>query len=283
EKKLTKSTGVGADVLILDLEDAVPPVQKARARLMVRDYLNEAVSRAGPELWVRVNSVETPDCLADLAAVIPARPAGIVQPKPRSVADVMRLGHYLDALEAAHGVPAGSIGILPIATEMPGAIFSLGGYSTVGPRLRGLTWGAEDLSAAVGAITNKNSYGDWAQPYQLARALCLFAAAAAEVSPIDTLHADFRDISGLRSACAAARGDGFVGKLAIHPDQVPIINETFLPTAEEIAAAERLVQLFAANPTVGVLQLDGKMFDIAHLRQAQRTLARAQALDLRVK
>ncbi len=276
EKKLAKSEGVGADILILDLEDAVAPAQKPAARALVREYLRARPQRSGSQIWVRVNPLDTAECLTDLAAVAAARPDGIVQPKTRCATDVVRFGHYLDALEAANGIAAGSIKILPIATETPEAMFTLGGYASVGPRLYGVTWGAEDLSLAVGALSNKDASGAWAFPYQVARAFCIFAAKAAHVAAIDTLFADFRDPAGLRNACADACRDGFVGKIAIHPDQVAIINECFVPSAEELAHAQRIVKLFADNPGVAALQLDGKMLDIPHLRQAEKTLARAR-------
>jgi citrate lyase subunit beta/citryl-CoA lyase len=231
--------------------------------------------RTGAGLWVRINPIDGAEALADLAAVAGARPDGIVQPKTRSADDVLRLAHYLDAFEAQHGLEAGRISILPVVTETPEAIFSLGGFSRCGPRLYGLTWGAEDLSAAVGAMGNKQGDGSWTQPYQLARSLCLFGASAAGVAAIDTLHADMRDEQGLRASCAEALRDGFTGKLAIHPDQVSVINECFLPSAGQVAYATRVVALFRENAGVAVLALDGQMLDLPHLRQAEKTLARA--------
>ncbi len=275
EKKLVKGEGVGADILILDLEDAVAPERKSTARGLVREYLAARTNRSGPKLWVRVNPIGSEECQLDLAALVAARLDGIIQPKARSVDDVIRLGQHLDRLEASNGMPAGEIRIMPVATETPEAIFGLGSYARSVPRLYGLTWGAEDLSAAVGALANKDAAGAWTFPYQVARALCLFAASAAGVAAIDTIFADFRDPVGLRDACAEALRDGFAGKLAIHPDQVAVINECFVASAQEIARAQRIVKLFADNPGVVALQLDGKMLDIPHLLQAQKTLARA--------
>ena len=277
EKKLAKGEGVGADILILDLEDAVAPERKSAARGLVHEYLLARPRRSGSKLWVRVNPLDTAECLLDLAAVVAARPDGIVQPKTRTADDVVRLARHLDQLEAASGIATGQIKILPVATETPEAMFTLGSYAKAGPRLYGLTWGAEDLSAAVGALANKDAGGAWTFPYQVARALCIFAASAANVAAIDTLYANFRDSVGLRDTCAEARRDGFVGKLAIHPDQVAVINECFVPSAEEVAHARRIVELFAGNPGVAALQLDGRMLDIPHLRQAENTLARASA------
>jgi citrate lyase subunit beta / citryl-CoA lyase len=274
DKKLAKSESCQADIVVLDLEDSVAPAQKAAARGRVREYLAAHALRTSSQLWVRINPLETAEALADLAAVVGVGLDGILQPKTRSPDDVTRLGYYLDAFEQQHGVEAGRIRILPVATETPKALFSLGEFTPCGRRLYGLTWGAEDLSAAVGASDNKERSGAWTQPYQLVRSLCLFAAHAAGVEAIDTLFADFRDSTGLRAACAEARRDGFTGKIAIHPDQVPIINECFTPTAEEVEHATRVVALFAQNPGVAALSLEGKMIDIPHLRQAEKTLQR---------
>lgn len=277
DRKLAKGAASGADALILDLEDSVASDQKAAARARVREYLLAYPAHRAAKLWVRINPLDTPLGFADLAAVVAARPDGIMQPKTCGVRDVRTLSQRLEELEREAGLTVGAIGILPVATETPRAMFSLGEYVDAGARLRALTWGAEDLSAAVGATTNKQPDGRWTQPYQLARALTLFAAAAAGVAAIDTLFADFRDEAGLRSSCAEARRDGFRGKLAIHPDQVRVINECFVPTAAEVAHAERVVGLFRDNPGVAALSLDGAMIDIPHLRQAEGILERARA------
>jgi citrate lyase subunit beta/citryl-CoA lyase len=205
------------------------------------------------------------------------RPDGIIQPKIRCSADVVRLGHYLDAAEAAHALAPCSTRIVPVATETPQALFSMGTFRECGARLAGLTWGAEDLSAAVGAVTNKNAAGEWTAPYELARSLCLLAASAASVPAIDTLYADFRDLEGLRRACVAARCDGFTGKIAIHPAQVEIINECFTPGPDELSRARRIIADFAASPDSGTIALDGQMLDIPHLKQARSVLARIGA------
>jgi citrate lyase subunit beta/citryl-CoA lyase len=277
ERKLAKAHSCGADVLILDLEDSVAPERKAAARALLRDFLAAHPAPRQAQLWVRVNPAGGGDCAADLTAVVAARPDGIVQPKTRSAADVTALGARLDELERSHGLAREAIRILPIATETPAALFALGGYAQCGPRLAGLTWGAEDLSVAVGATANREADGAWTAPFQLARSLCLFGAAAAGVAAIDTLYVDYRDHAGLAASCAAARRDGFSGKLAIHPDQVGVINECFLPSAAELSQARRIVALFAANPGAAALSLDGRMVDIPHLRQAENILARAAA------
>jgi citrate lyase subunit beta/citryl-CoA lyase len=275
DRKLAKGADSAADIVILDLEDSVAATQKAAARLRVSEYLAAHAKRTTPQLWVRINPLDTPQAAADLEAVVGSRPDGIMQPKTRSADDVIRLGRLLDELEAQHGLVPGKTGILPITTETPEAIFSLGGFRHCSSRLYGLTWGAEDLSAAIGASGIRESHGAWTAPFQLVRSLCLFGAAAAGVAAIDTLHADYRDSAGLRASCGEARRDGFTGKLAIHPDQVPVINECFMPSAAELSEAQRIVALFAASPGVAALSFDGRMVDIPHLRRAEKTLARA--------
>jgi citrate lyase subunit beta/citryl-CoA lyase len=274
ERKLAKAASAGADALILDLEDSVAPPNKHAARAAVAALLKRQPDRSSARLWVRINALGTGEALADLAAIVAGRPDGVMLPKADGPDDVARLGHYLDALEVRDGLPAGAIAILPVATETARAPFALGDYAEASlPRLHGLTWGAEDLSAALGASTNKDESGDWAPTYRLVRSLCLMAARAAGVAPIETLHADFRDAQGLEARAAAARREGFTGMMAIHPDQVATINRCFLPSAEEVAFARRVVAAFAAQPGAGTVGLDGKMVDIPHLTQARQILA----------
>jgi citrate lyase subunit beta/citryl-CoA lyase len=194
-------------------------------------------------------------------------------PKVNGAADIERIGHYLDALEAKAGMAPGTVKLAIVATETAKAMFALGSYAPAHPRLVGLTWGAEDLSAALGATDNKESDGAWTFPYRVARAQCLFAASAAEVAPLDTLYADFRDPEGLERDCRRSRRDGFTGRIAIHPDQIAAINRCYAPSDAEIAHARRIVEAFAANPGAGTLGIDGKMVDIPHLKAAQKTLA----------
>lgn len=277
EKKLSKVDGCGADAVILDLEDAVAPANKVRAREMVAAFLRER-PRAGRtvQLWVRVNPFDTGMTDGDLAAVVPGDPDGIMQPKTDGPADVAMLSEKLDELERQHGLAAGEIRILPVATETPIAPFRLGDFATAGlDRLAGLTWGAEDLSAAMGASTNLGPDGRWAHTYQMVRSLTLLAAHAAKVQAIDTLYVDFRDEDGLRASCRAARAEGFSGRIAIHPAQVAAINESFSPSEAEIAFARRVVVAFEAEPAVGTVGIDGKMLDIPHLKAARRTLEQA--------
>ena len=275
ERKLARAAGVDADVLILDLEDAVAASAKAVARGRVREFVAARSVRAGTRLFVRINPFDGPEAVADLDAVMAARPDGIVQPKVRSPSDVLGLGAALARLESQHELAGGSTRILPIATETPEALFTLGGYAACGPRLCGLTWGAEDLATAVGAMTHTGDDGVWTAPFQLARSLCLFGAAAAGVAAIDTLQANFRDTGALQASCAAAVRDGFSGKLAIHPDQVAVINAGFTPSAEQLAHARRVVALFRDHPGAAALSLEGRMLDRPHLVQAERILARA--------
>jgi citrate lyase subunit beta/citryl-CoA lyase len=279
ERKQAKGAGSEADALILDLEDSVAAVNLPAARTMVAAFLRAQVDRPRQRLWVRVNALGTPHVLADLAAVVPARPNGIMLPKSESAADAITLGHYLSALEVAAGDTDGTTKIAVVATETPAALFTLGGYTAVGARLAAVTWGAEDLAAALGATSNRVEGGGYEFTYQLARSLCLASAVAAGVAPLDTVFTDFRDAGGLEREARAARRAGFTGKLAIHPDQVAVINRAFTPDAAEIAHAERIVAAFAANPGMGTVGLDGKMVDMPHLKQARRVLAMAQRVS----
>jgi len=277
ERKMAKSEGVPADVVIFDLEDAVAAANKAAARARVREFLEQRQGDRRQALWVRINPIDHAEAGADLAAVMPARPDGIVLPKSRSPDDVEALGTRIGHYEAEHDFEIGSTRILPVATETPQAIFRLGAYARCGKRLAGLTWGAEDLAAAIGATCNRDEAGEWTEPYRLVRSLCLFAAHAAGVRAIDTLYPDFHDAEGLRRSCELARRDGFSGKLAIHPEQVETINQAFVPSAEEVERARRIVELFEANPGAGTLALDGAMLDLPHLRQARRILDQADS------
>ena len=273
ERKLVKGAGSGADSLVLDLEDSVPFDRLPVARTMVREYLASHRDRSKQELWVRCNPLSTDKALPDIAAIAGGAPDGILLPKTTSATDVVTLDHYLSALEAREGVALGSIRIMAVATETPIALFTLGTFAGCSPRLEGMTWGAEDLSSALGAATNRDAEGNLEFTYRLARSLCLAAAVAANVQPIDTVYTDFRDSEGLRKESRAALRAGFTGKIAIHPDQVPVINDAFTPTAEDIAYAKRVIEAFASG--AGTVGLDGKMLDMPHLKQAQKVLAAA--------
>ena len=277
ENKLAKAESIPADGIVIDLEDSVAPQNKERARGLAREYLQGRQGERAQSLWVRMNPVFSPEAGADLAAVMPVAPDGIMLPKARSVDDVELLGQRLGTYEAEYERQVGATLILPIVTETPGALFGLGDYAKCGKRLAALTWGAEDLASAIGASRKQDDNGEWTPPFQWVRSLCLFAAHAATVTAVDTLFADFRDAEGLQKSCATARRDGFHGKLAIHPGQVEIINRSFTPDADEVDHARAIVELFAANPGAGTLALDGVMVDLPHLQQAQHILAMAEA------
>ncbi|PMS24538.1 CoA ester lyase [Paraburkholderia rhynchosiae] len=279
ERKLAKAISSPADALIVDLEDSVSPSRTHIAREMVLEYLRSRPrhQRQGQQIWVRINALTSPAALHDLA-VVTGSPDGIVLPKVRSSQDVVRLAHYLDALESREGATTGSIRILPVTTETPRSLFTLGGYEGCSPRLTGLTWGAEDIAAALGASNNRRPDGEYEMVYQLARALCLAGAAAANIQPIDTIFADFGDSTGLEIEANAARQAGFTGKLAVHPNQIDIINRAFTPSDEEVVWSQRVVDVFARNPGMGVIGLDGRMVDMPHLKRAQQILALAASL-----
>jgi citrate lyase subunit beta/citryl-CoA lyase len=260
--------------VILDLEDAVTPERRPQARAEIARWLLQGEQRV--PTWVRINPVATPDALADLAVVIAARPDGIVLPKARHGYDVRRADHWLEALEVHLGLPRGGIGLLPLVTESAGALLNAATFADLPARVAGLTWGAEDLAADVGASVNKGAAGEYEFTYALARSFCLLAAAAAGVPAIDTIDTEFRDAAGVERRASASRREGFAGKLAIHPAQVAPIHAAFTPTGEEVARAERVVAAFAAAPGAGAVAFEGGMLDRPHLRQAERILAAAR-------
>ena len=280
QKKLDKGLACGTDALIIDLEDSVVPERKAAARGAAAEFVKAAVARAPrPRILVRVNGLTTGLTDADLDAVVPAQPDAIMLPKAEGGASVIHLDAKLAVREALGGLPDGHVKIIAIATETAQALFLAGTYRGASNRLSGLTWGAEDLSADLGAEANRGADGRFLDPYLFARTLCLAASAAAAVQAIDTLTVDFRNEAALRHECEEARRDGFTGKLAIHPAQVPIINQVLTPTAKAIAHAEAVVAAFAAAPGAGTVQIDGVMFDIPHLSRAKNLLARARVLS----
>ena len=272
ERKLAKSTGNPADVLILDLEDSVAEARKVGARTTAAEFITAQALKLNARLFVRINPLDTAYAMGDLAAVVVPGLAGIMLPKTRSAADILHLSHCLDALEARAGVAPGTVRIVPVATETAEAMLNMQSYCGSIPRLAGITWGAEDLSAVIGAVSHHDEDGQWSPLYTLANSMCLLAATAAGVPAIDTLHADFRDSAGLAAACRASRRRGFRGRIASHPDQSAIINEAYSPTAAELAHAQRIVDAFAAQPEAGALSIDGMMIDKPHLTQALRTL-----------
>ncbi len=280
DRKIAKGLASPADALVLDLEDSVAEARKPLARQAVGSLLGELRAGPGrhPQIWVRINPLSDPQALHDLAAVVRHGPAGILLPKAQGPADVERLAHHIAALEVRDGVAEGTIRILPVVTETAAAPFSLGTYHLARPpRLFGLTWGAEDLSSDLGASSNRDDDGRWSLTYRCVRSMTLLAAKACGVQVLEPLHADIRDLEGLRRSSRAAQREGFTGRFAIHPDQVEPINEAFSPSAEEVAFARQVVAAFAAAPEAGTLSLDGKMLDRPHLVQAEKVLARHAA------
>jgi citrate lyase subunit beta/citryl-CoA lyase len=275
DKKLSKASSLGADALILDLEDSVVDARKATAREMVCEYLKSS-TRVNGQLWVRINPLTTAHALRDLTGVIAGRPDGLFLPKAEHARDAELLSTYLDVLEVEHGIAKGSTKILALVTETPAAMLNLSSYTApVNSRVSAISWGAEDLSSAIGASSNLDSQGHLTPPYVLARSLCLMAAYAAKVQAVDTAFLDIKDDAGLRTSCNEARRDGFLGKIAIHPAQVAVINDAFMPTRLEVEYARKVLDLFASNPDAGTLTLDGKMLDKPHVTQAERVLALA--------
>jgi citrate lyase subunit beta / citryl-CoA lyase len=270
ERKMEKAAASSADIVVLDLEDAVAESQKPEARARLSGFL-AAHPGGRSRLWVRINPLQGAHAAADLAAVMPGRPGGIMLPKSRGRADVEWLDRSLLDLEAAAGIAPGSTRVIALVTETAESMFTTGSYKGA-PRLAAMTWGAEDLADAVGASENRNPDGSYLFLYELARGFCLLGAAAAGVAAVETIHGDFHDEAGLRKRAQQARRAGFRGMLAIHPAQVPIINEAFTPSAEELAAAREIVALFAANPGVGTIGHKGVMLDRPHLARAQALL-----------
>ena len=276
DKKMAKAADSAADVAIFDLEDAVTEANKPAARTKVREFLAGKSDTEKARLFVRVNPMDGPHTLTDLAAVMPGKPGGIMLPKVFGRPDVERLDHYLSALEAAHNIPYGTTQVIVLVTETAAAMFTTGDYKGA-PRVIALTWGAEDLADSIGASNNRNDDGSSGFTYELARSLCLLGAATAEVAAIETIQGDFRDLDGLKARAEKVRRDGYVGMLAIHPAQVDVINAAFTPTAEEVAEARAIVAIFAANPGVGAIGYKGGMLDRPYLSRAERLLALVDA------
>ena len=277
EKKLAKTAATGADVIIVDLEDSVAPANKDRARVMAFEWLKlhrqQLVQDRRQGRWVRINALDTRQWRDDLIAVLPGAPDGIMLPKSAGPEAVQQLGAELYELEGRAGVPAGSTKILPLVSETAMAAIGIAQYAGASlPRLAGLTWGAEDLSAAIGATRKRDASGRWTDTFRLVRTQTLLTAHARGVPAIDTLHADFAEEAGLKAAAEAARADGFSGMLAIHPAQVAVINQAFTPSEDEIAEARAIVAAFSENPDAGTLQIDRRMIDRPHYLLAKRVL-----------
>jgi len=280
ERKLEKGFGAGADVVIVDLEDSVAPQNKAAARDIAARFIAERRGLTSSAIYIRVNDLSTGLTDDDLAALVSAKPVGIMLPKSNSGQDVQQLSAKLRVWEAENDLPDGSIKILPIITETPAGVLAAATYAGASARLAGLTWGAEDLSAAIGARAARDEHGRYTDLFRHARLTTILAAAAAEVAAIDTVFPNFRDMAAFTAECAEAERDGFTGKMAIHPDQVPVINAAFTPSAEAVKQSAAIVAAFVAAGNPGVVGIDGKMFDRPHLRLAERLLARAKAAGI---
>lgn len=276
EKKLEKGFSAGADVVIVDLEDSVARDNKPLARRLASEAI-AARPASGPLVYVRVNDLATGLADDDVAAVVPARPDGIVLPKAQGGADVQHLSTKLRVAEIENGLHDGGIRIIPIITETGLATLSTATYANCSPRLSGVTWGAEDLSAVVGARSARDQHGRYTDVFRYARAVTLLAASASDVAAIDTVFVNFRDLDALRADCLEAERDGFTAKLAIHPAQVAVINEVFTPSAQAVEHAGAIVAAFVAAGNPGVVAIEGQMYDIPHLKRAERLLARARA------
>jgi len=273
-ERFEKAEASGADAVILDLEDAVAAAQRQKAREAITAHLKRS-SRPVP-LWVRINPIDSPDALIDLTAVVPARPDGLLLPKARDGRDVLRFDHWLEALEAAHGLVAGGIKVIPMITETAGAMLQLASFVPTPPRVVGMTWGAEDLATELGAAASRDETGHYEMPYQMASAGCLFTAAAAGVSAIDTVDTEIKDIAAVEQRACSSRRSGYVAKLAIHPSQIPALHAAFTPSAAEVAHAEAVLAAFSKSPSAGALRVDGKLVDRPHRLQAERVLAAAR-------
>jgi len=261
ERKIAKALDSEADAIIFDLEDSVTPAMKPVARDLLRNLMKRL---GGPQWWVRVNPLGSEFIKDDLELIAIADIHGIVLPKAESGDDVRQLAHR-----------TGNIPVHAIVTETAASLFGLLSYRDPASSLAAMSWGAEDLSAALGASSKHDADGSLSFTYQLARSLCLAGAVAAGVQPVDGVFADFKDDKGLKAESEAARREGFTGKLAIHPGQVPVINAAFTPSKNDIAHAEEVVAAFEAQPNAGVLSVGGKMVDRPHLVQARRVLERA--------
>jgi len=281
ERKLEKGRHNPADALILDLEDSVADERQQIAREMTCAYLKSRPERRRQKLWVRINPLDNPLSLPDLAAVMPGAPDGICLPKVYSAKDVGTLHNYLSALEAREGLPVGSTKILCVATETAASLLTFHTYlEGVSDRLVAMTWGGEDLAAALGASDNRNpATGEYDDPYLMAKSLCLATARAINAQPVGVVYVNFRDLAGLEADCLRDRRAGFIGKIAIHPDQAAVINRAFTPSEAETTFARRVVDIFEKNPGLGTVGLDGKMLDMPHLKQARNLLSLMQQIN----
>ncbi|MBE7638382.1 HpcH/HpaI aldolase/citrate lyase family protein [Sneathiella sp. P13V-1] len=280
ERKMEKGLQNSADALILDLEDSVADDRQEIARDMVCNFLQENTDRSRQQLWVRINPLDNPLSLPDLTAILKGGPDGIVLPKVYSAADVNKLADYLDVLEVREGIEPGKTKIVSVATETAQSLLTFNTYlDGITDRLVGMTWGGEDLAAALGASNNRHPRtGDYDDPFLYARTMCLATARAIDVQPIGVVYVDYKDSEGLRDECLRDLRSGYVGKVSIHPAQPDVINEAFTPSDEEIAHARKIVQVFEENPGLGTIGIDGKMYDMPHLKQARNLLELADKI-----
>lgn len=275
ERKLGKAQSLGTDALILCLEDAVSEENKPTARKMVKEYLLQHQDNTTAQLWVRVNPLSSPHLLDDLVAVMAGRPYGIFFPKPSTAQDFITLDHYITALEAQNDIEAGSTRIMSVVESALGTL-NQADFIRATPRLNGMCWGAEDMSADIGASTNMDEQGVHFLVHQMNRANCLILCAAGNMQPVDGICVDYKNDAKLRDECKRARREGFTGKIAIHPSQVAIINELFTPSSKEIDHARRVIEAFENAGGAGTVGLEGKMLDMPHLRQARHILELSQ-------
>jgi len=281
QRKRVKSISTLADIIVLDLEDSIAEKRKATARDAAADFLSERSGQAGNfRYFVRINDLLSPHWQQDLDTVIQAKPDGILLPKARSGQDVEKLSRYIKDLEFQHNLIPGAINVMALITETPDAMLNMSSFVGCDPRMNAITWGAEDLSAELGAKSNRDEFGNYTGPFELARTLTLITARAASCEPVDTVYTNFRDCEGLKTECRKAARDGFTAKFAIHPDQIDIINDAFTPSPEEIARAQAIIEAFSTNQTdgrqTGVASIDGQMLDRPHLIQARQVLDRTK-------
>ncbi len=280
ERKLAKVASCGADAVVVDLEEAVAASGKMAARGLARQWLEahrqRVLAGGGFQRWVRINPLSGHLWRDDLSVVMQGQPDGIIVPKATGLDQLRTLAAELYEVEQRCGAQAGTTRIMPMVGETAIGALTIGEYAAQDmPRLAGITWGAEDLASAIGASRKRDAKGQWTDVFRMVRAQVLLAAHARELTPIDSPYADFKDLKGLKAMATESCADGFVGMLAIHPDQVPVINAAFLPSAGQLAEAREIVELFAANPGAGALALDGRMVEKPHLLHARRLLERA--------
>ena len=277
EKMIAKALTLPADALILDLEDAVTVEKKAEARGVVLRWL-QTLDFGPRERWVRMNPLATGFGEADLEGTVQGRPDGYVVPKPRNAADVRAVAVILDRLEEKHGVPFGSIKLVLIATETPDGLLNIAEVVRGSPRVVATSWGVEDLSAALGLPRTRDVDGNYLDIPRYARVMTVLAAAAAEIEAIDTVFTDIPNLEGLRRECQEAVSMGFTGKISIHPSQIPVINEVFTPSREEVQEARELIAAFEEHRRKGsgAFAFRGRMVDMPHLNRAEKVIERSR-------